>query len=91
MTVDSASELCRNAIYLALLISLPMMLAAMFIGLLISIGQAVTQLQEQTLSFVPKLVIMILVALLTLPWSMSLMDSYAYDLYTSIPERLSSE
>ncbi|MBA4031173.1 MAG: flagellar biosynthetic protein FliQ [Planctomyces sp.] len=91
MTPDTAVELCRNAVVITLMVCLPSLMSAMLVGLLISLAQAVTQLQEQTLSFVPKLVVMVLVALLTLPWSMSLMDSYAYDLYTSIPERLSSE
>ncbi|ADG69877.1 export protein FliQ family 3 [Planctopirus limnophila DSM 3776] len=91
MTSDTALELCRNAVVVALMVCLPSLMSAMLVGLIISLAQAVTQLQEQTLSFVPKLVIMLLVALLTLPWSMSLMDSYALDLYSSIPERLANE
>jgi flagellar biosynthesis protein FliQ len=85
MTIDSASELCRNALMLALVISLPMMLAALLTGLLISIGQAVTQLQEQTLSFVPKLVVMLLVLILTLPWLLSQMVEFTVDLFRNIP------
>lgn len=85
MTVDTAVELCRNAVMLTLAVSLPVMLAAMAIGLLISIGQAVTQLQEQTLSFVPKLVTMVLVLLYTLPWALTLLVEYATHLYRGIP------
>lgn len=85
MTVDTAVELCRNAVMLTLAVSLPVMLAAMAIGLLISIGQAVTQLQEQTLTFVPKLVTMVLVLLYTLPWALTLLVEYATHLYRGIP------
>ncbi len=84
MTIDSASELCRNAIFLSLLISLPMLVAAVFTGLLISIAQAVTQLQEQTLSFVPKLVVMLLVLILTLPWLLNLMVEYSIEVFQNI-------
>lgn len=85
MTVDTAVELCRNAIMLTLAVSLPVMLSAMVVGLIISIGQAVTQLQEQTLSFVPKLVTMVLVLLYTLPWALTLLVEYATHLYRGIP------
>ncbi|HTN01031.1 flagellar biosynthesis protein FliQ [Planctellipticum variicoloris] len=85
MTIDSAVELCRNAVMLTLAIGLPVMVSAMAVGLLISIVQAVTQLQEQTLSFVPKLVTMVLVLLYTLPWALSLLVEYTTHLYRGIP------
>lgn len=85
MTIDSAVELCRNAVMLTLAIGLPVMVSAMAVGLLISIAQAVTQLQEQTLSFVPKLVTMVLVLLYTLPWALSLLVEYTTHLYRGIP------
>ena len=85
MTIDSATELCRNAIGLALVISLPMMLAALVTGLLISIGQAVTQLQEQTLSFVPKLVVMLLALVFSLPWLLNQLVEYSIEVFRNIP------
>jgi flagellar biosynthetic protein FliQ len=85
MTIDSAVELCRNAVMVTLAVGLPVMLSAMVVGLLISIGQAVTQLQEQTLSFVPKLVTMVLVLLYTLPWALTLLVEYTTHLYRGIP------
>lgn len=85
MTIDSAVELCRNAVMLTLAIGLPVMVSAMAVGLLISVVQAVTQLQEQTLSFVPKLVTMVLVLLYTLPWALSLLVEYTTHLYRGIP------
>ena len=56
MTIDQALELARSAVMLTLLIGAPVMLVAVIVGLLISILQAVTQLQDQTLSFVPKII-----------------------------------
>ena len=84
MTVDLAVELCRNAVLLGLLISLPVLAAAMLVGLVVSIGQAVTQLQEQTISFVPKLVAMVVVTIFALPWAFNLLIDYARDLFQSI-------
>jgi flagellar biosynthetic protein FliQ len=84
VTVDLAVELCRNAVLLGLLISLPVLAAAMLVGLVVSIGQAVTQLQEQTISFVPKLVAMVVVTIFALPWAFNLLIDYARDLFQSI-------
>jgi flagellar biosynthetic protein FliQ len=84
VTVDLAVELCRNAVLLGLLIALPVLAAAMLVGLVVSIGQAVTQLQEQTISFVPKLVAMVVVTIFALPWAFNLLIDYARDLFQSI-------
>ena len=61
-------DLARNAIMLALLIAGPMLVVALLVGLTVSVLQAVTQIQEQTLAFVPKLVGVAVVFLLALPW-----------------------
>ena len=68
MTIDQATDLVRESLKLMLLLSAPVLAAALVIGLLVSIVQAVTQIQEQTLSFVPKIVGMALVAILVAPW-----------------------
>lgn len=88
MTADQATELCRAALQLALIISLPILATAMLVGLLISVLQAVTQLQEQTLSFVPKLVAMALVLLFTLPWMLGMLSEYSITLFENIPRSL---
>lgn len=85
MTVEQAIELSRAAVMLTLTISAPVMLVAVAIGLLISILQAVTQLQDQTLSFVPKIVAMLLTLLLVLPWMLSRMIEYSTALIHDIP------
>ncbi len=88
MTPESAIELSRNAVALAFLLSVPALSAALFVGLLVSIGQAVTQLQDQTLSFVPKLIAMVLVLLYTLPWTLHVLMEYATEVFIKIPSHL---
>ena len=68
MNVDQATDLVREALYTMLLLSAPILVSAVVIGLVISIFQAATQIQEQTLSFVPKIVGMAIVAYLATPW-----------------------
>lgn len=78
-------DLARNAIMLALLIAGPMLVVALGIGLIISVVQAVTQIQEQTLSFVPKLIAVAATFLIALPWTLQLMIKYTTELYRSLP------
>jgi flagellar biosynthetic protein FliQ len=85
MTPDSAVELTRAAIFLAIIISAPPLAASMLIGLIISMLQAVTQIQDQTISFVPKLVVMLLALLLTLPWTIHQLTEYTTVLFENIP------
>jgi flagellar biosynthetic protein FliQ len=82
-------DLARNAIMLALLISGPMLVVALLVGLTVSVLQAVTQIQEQTLAFVPKLVGVSVVFILALPWVMQLLVKYTTELFRSIPSLVS--
>lgn len=82
-------DLARNAIMLALLIAGPMLLVALLIGLVVSVLQAVTQIQEQTLAFVPKLVGVSVVFLLALPWLLQLLVKYTTELFRSLPSLMS--
>jgi len=68
MTVDQAVDVVRESLTVMLLLSAPILAAALVIGLIVSILQAVTQIQEQTLSFVPKIFGMGIVAILITPW-----------------------
>lgn len=86
MSVDVAIDLCRSATVISLLIAAPVLACAVIVGLVISILQAVTQLQDQTLSFVPKIVAMAAVLVLILPWAVSQMTTYSADLFRAIPE-----
>jgi len=86
MSVDVAIDLCRSATVISLLIAAPVLACAVIVGLVISILQAVTQLQDQTLSFVPKIIAMAAVLVLVLPWAVSQMTTYSSDLFKAIPE-----
>jgi flagellar biosynthetic protein FliQ len=82
-------DLARNAVILALLIAGPMLVVALLIGLTVSVLQAVTQIQEQTLAFVPKLVGVSVVFLLALPWMLQLLVKYTTELFRSLPSLVS--
>jgi len=76
MSISLAVELIRRAVFLALLVGSPLLLTALVIGVLVSLVQAVTQLQEQTLTFLPKLGLIALVFIIALPWMLSQMVAY---------------
>lgn len=82
---EPAVDLVRHALLEGLLIALPILGAGLLIGLLISLVQAVTQIQEQTLTFVPKIVVMILVAIALLGWIVARLGTLAVDLFTFGP------
>ena len=88
MEASEAIDLGRQAIWTALMIGSPVLLSGMMIGLLIGLLQALTQIQEQTIVFVPKIVTMVLVLSFTLPWLVTQMVQYSSDLITNIPGRL---
>ena len=81
MTQDTVLELGRDAMFMTLLVSAPMLLSGMVIGLIISIFQSVTQIQEITLTFVPKIVVVMLAFLLFMPWMMGLLLSYVQPIF----------
>ena len=88
MEPQDAIDLGRQAIFFTLLISSPIMLAGLLVGLTIGLLQAITQIQEQTVAFVPKLVTMVLVLSLALPWLINQMVQYSHDLIANIPNSL---
>lgn len=79
-----AIELARDAIMLAILISAPLLTVAIGVGVLVSIIQTVTQIQEQTLSFVPKLLSVAIAFLASLSWMLQQMTTYAVNLFVSL-------
>lgn len=80
--------LANQAVVTVLLVSAPMLGAALLTGLLISILQATTQLQEMTLVFVPKIVVVLLIIVIFGPWMLNVMTGYMYDLYVNIPKMI---
>jgi flagellar biosynthetic protein FliQ len=85
MDQDTVISLGTQAMTLALEIAGPMLLLGLVIGLVVSLFQAVTQLQEQALSFIPKIVGLALLLVLLGPWMMSQLINYVTNLYMSIP------
>jgi flagellar biosynthetic protein FliQ len=75
----------REALYTALLVSAPLLVVSLLVGLLISIFQAATSIQEITLTFVPKLIVIAIVAVLTLPWMIDVIVSFTTGLFNNIP------
>ena len=82
-------DLARNMIMTALLIASPMLVVALAVGLVVSIIQAVTQIQGQTLSFVPKLVAVAVTFIVALPWIIQIMVKYTSELFRSLPSLIS--
>jgi flagellar biosynthesis protein FliQ len=86
MNQDTVVNLATEAMTLALKVAGPLLLAGLLIGLLMSIFQAVTQIQEQTLSFIPKIVGTAVIIVMLGPWMLDQLVSYASNLYLSIPQ-----
>lgn len=85
MTDSFALQVFRDAMMVVLLISLPILVAGMVVGLIISILQATTQVQEQSLTFVPKLVAVLLALVVLAPWILNVMVGYTAEVYGKIP------
>ena len=85
MTEVTVIHLAQEAIKLCLLLSGPMLITALVVGLVISIFQAVTQIQEMTLTFVHKILAMVLVFFLTMPWMLKKLTEFTQNLILNIP------
>jgi flagellar biosynthesis protein FliQ len=86
MDTDVVVSLATQAMSLALKISLPLLGVGLIVGVLISIIQAVTSIQEQTLSFIPKVLAMAVVLVVGGPWMLNQLLTYTSELWTSIPD-----
>ncbi|MBT9460707.1 MAG: flagellar biosynthesis protein FliQ [Rugosibacter sp.] len=85
MTPTVVIDIGRSALELTLMISAPLFIAALVTGLVVSIFQAATQINEATLSFVPKLIAIFITLILAGPWMITMMTDYMRRLYESIP------
>jgi flagellar biosynthetic protein FliQ len=83
---DVVINIGMQAMQLAFKVAMPLLLVGLAVGLLVSIFQAVTQIQEQTLTFIPKIVAMGVVLVVAGPWMLSEVITYTQQLYSSIPE-----
>jgi flagellar biosynthetic protein FliQ len=86
VTEDTVIQLVVGAVELALKVGLPLLLIGLAVGLVISIFQAITQIQEQTLTFIPKILATVAVLVVGGPWMLDQLLSYTSDLWTAIPQ-----
>lgn len=85
MTPEAVVTIGQQAVEMTLMISAPLLLSALVIGLVVSIFQAATQINEMTLSFIPKLLGIFLVLIFTGPWMINMLVDYIQRLYGNIP------
>lgn len=85
MTPESVMTLGRQGVEVTLLLAAPLLLAALAIGLIVSIFQAATQINETTLSFIPKMVGIFVMLVVAGPWMMTVMTNFMQQVFTSIP------
>lgn len=86
MNNQQVIDVILSVLYITVEISLPLLGVAMIIGLLISIFQAATQINESTLSFLPKIAAMIVVLIVLSPWMLRKLNDYTHRIYDKIPE-----
>ncbi|MGE5381128.1 MAG: flagellar biosynthesis protein FliQ [Methylocystaceae bacterium] len=85
MYQDAVLGIATHAIYAALLISMPILGVSLLTGLIISILQATTQIQEQTLAFVPKIIAVFIILIIFGPWMMNVLTDFTVGLFNDIP------
>ncbi len=85
MNADTVIDLSQQALMVIVMLAAPMLLSALAIGLLIGMFQAATSINEMTLSFIPKLLILVISIMIAGPWMLQLILNFTRDLYMSIP------
>lgn len=88
MDQDTVVNLSTQAMELSLKIALPLLMCGLLVGLVVSVFQAVTQIQEQTLSFIPKILALAVVLVVGGPWMLNQLMVYTTELWGSIPETI---
>ena len=86
MSPDSVMGMMQAAMEMMLMMSGPILGAGLIVGIMVGIIQAVTQIQEMTLTFIPKILVTMLVLMFTFPWMLQSMIDYTTNLYLSLPE-----
>lgn len=88
MNGQTVLTLGEQALQMTMLLSAPLLLTALVVGLVVSVFQAATQINEMTLSFIPKLIAMFAVLIIAGPWMLSLLVDYMHRLFSSIPQMI---
>jgi flagellar biosynthetic protein FliQ len=86
LSIDLAVDLGRTALFVVLQLSLPLLMVGLVVGLAVSLVQAVTQIQEQTLSFVPKILAVVGILFALLPWMILIIVNYTENLFGSLDQ-----
>lgn len=86
MTPEVVLDVGRDALWVIALLSAPLLLSALAVGLVVGMIQAATQIQEQTLTFIPKLIVLALTLLVSGSWMLNLLTDFTITLYQSIPD-----
>lgn len=85
MSGDMAIQIGRDALAMVMLVSAPMLILGLVVGVAVSIFQATTQIQEQSLAFIPKIIAVFIAVLVFGPWMLSILITYTRDLFLSLP------
>lgn len=85
MSGDMAVQISRDALSMVMLIAAPMLGLGLLVGVMVSVFQATTQIQEQTLAFIPKIIAIFVAILVFGPWMLSLMVDYTREIFTNLP------
>ncbi|WP_094607597.1 Flagellar biosynthetic protein FliQ [Sporomusa silvacetica DSM 10669] len=85
MSGDMAIQIGRDALAMVMLVSAPMLILGLVVGVAVSIFQATTQIQEQSLAFIPKIIAVFVAVLVFGPWMLSILITYTRDLFLSLP------
>lgn len=85
MTPESVIEFGQHALYVAMMIAAPLLLTALLVGLVIGVIQAATQINEMTLSFIPKVIAMAAVGLIAGPWMLRTLVQFTHQLIENLP------
>ena len=86
MSVDQSVDIVKGLMMLCLKVSVPFLLSAMIVGLLVSFFQAITSLQEQTLTFVPKALVVVVVVFILFPWLINTMMDYTVETFNRMSQ-----
>ena len=85
MTIDIAVTLLRESIYTIFIVAIPILGITLLIGLLISIFQAATSINEMTMTYVPKIIVVAIIGIITLPWMLDILVGFTKNLFDLLP------
>lgn len=88
MSGDMAIQIGRDALLMVMMVSAPMLGLGLTVGILVSIFQATTQIQEQTLAFIPKIIAVFVAILIFGPWMLSILVTYTREIFISLPHMI---